>query len=111
MVVSEQKLREYAAELGRLGLPKKLIEEMVKIAELDLPAPTPSLYGGLERYYDIIRENLLLGLVRCCVGRKIGKRFKDADSASRHVKVCLQCKAEILNFIERIKQEFNLVQQ
>lgn len=108
MAVSEQKLIEYAAELGRLGVPKQLIKEMVEIKKLDLPKPTPSLYKGLERHYNFLRENFVLCLVKQCVGKKIGKRFKDADSASRHIKVCLECQAEIINFIQRIEQELSL---
>jgi len=111
MAVSEQRLIEYAAELGSLGVPKQLIKAMVEIQKLDLPRATPSLYKGLERHYDFLRESFLLGLVKQCVGKKIGKRFKDADSASRHIKVCLECQAEIINFIQRTEQEFSLTKE
>lgn len=108
MAISEEKLFEYAAELGRFGVPKSLIIEMVKGKKLDLPRPTPSLYKGLEQYYEFLRESFLVGLVKKCVGKKFGKKFKDANIAARHINVCLQCKAEILNFIQRTEQEFNL---
>ena len=111
MAISEQELIEYAAELGNLGVPKKLIKEMVGIKKLDLPPATPSLYKGLERYYNFLRESFLLGLVKECVGKKIGKRFKNVDSASRHIKVCLECQAEVINFTQRIEQEFSLTQK
>lgn len=108
MAVSEQELLEYAAELGRLRVPKQLIREMVEFKKLDLPRPTPSLYKGLEQYYDFLRESFLLGLVKKCVSKEFSKRSKDTDSAVRHINVCLQCKAEILNFIQRTEQEFDL---
>lgn len=108
MTVSERELIEYAAELGKIGVPKQLINEMVEIKRLDLPAPTPSLYRGLEQYHEFMREVLLLELVKKCVGRKIGRRFKKVEDASRHINVCLQCKAELINFIKKTEQEFGL---
>lgn len=109
MAVSEQELIEYAAELGRIGVPKQLIKEMVEFRKLNLPKPTPSLYKGLEKFYKSLREEFLLSLVRQCVGKEFRKRFKNSDSAVRHIRVCLQCQAEIINFTEKIKEEVNSI--
>lgn len=100
-------IEKFRKELRDLGFPKELIQEFVRIKELGLPEPSLNLYHGHERFYGVLREIFLLELVRRCVGKKVGKRFKAVDNAVRHVRVCLECRVEILNFVEKIKQEFS----
>ncbi|OGN01057.1 MAG: hypothetical protein A3I26_02275 [Candidatus Yanofskybacteria bacterium RIFCSPLOWO2_02_FULL_43_10] len=102
-------IEKFREELRELGFPGQLIEEFVRVRGLGLPEPSPHLYRGLEKHFNFLRENLLLSLVKMCVGRRIGKRFKTSEDAARHMKVCLECKAEIINLTERLKQEFGLI--